>query len=175
MALHEGDDVEHGLARALRHAVGLVAAVLGAAPERYRQVSKHLFKSSSAGPCYARDAGPSSKRLDAMALTRSSRPEPALHPPQFPRRDTCAVRGLSATRKRNSLDALQGAHLKTRPSLAPPNVAALRHRYRSTREESPCQSMMKAAVRSWLRWAPAPLPPRRWFRKRSPKAIASTT
>src|SRR5580692_1846125 len=61
MALHEGDDVEHGLARALRHAVGLVAAVFGAAPERYRKVSKHLFKSSSAGPCYARAAGQSSK------------------------------------------------------------------------------------------------------------------
>ncbi len=35
MALHEGDNVEHGLARALRHAVGLVAPILGAAPKRH--------------------------------------------------------------------------------------------------------------------------------------------
>jgi hypothetical protein len=31
-------------------------------------------------------------------------PEPALHPLQFPRSDACAVRGLSETRKRNSLE-----------------------------------------------------------------------
>src|ERR1700728_3620900 len=103
MALYEGHDVEHGLARALRHAVGLVAAFRAAAPERYRQVSKHRVKGSrfrlllrsrrrTVKQAVGTNGLPDQGRFLGLSLKLL---ETALHPPQFPRRNTCEVRGLS--------------------------------------------------------------------------------
>lgn len=53
MALHEGDDVEHGLAFAPWHGIGAVSAVLAAAPQRNLQYAWHQASEVRASICKA--------------------------------------------------------------------------------------------------------------------------